>query len=243
MDGRAALGVALIACAVGCGSAPTPSTTTPSPAPLASLEVLTGGATASEPLPLVIALHGRGDTADGFTRAFRGMPTRARVLLLRAPIPEGDTAAWFTFAPVDTWSRVASDLLALADRVVATIDALPPEQRSAPPIVTGFSQGAMICYALALRHPTRFAAFHPVSGALSEEMLRTDPGDPAHTPPIVAFHGTRDEIIPLDAEQGAIDRLRARGFRAELHPHDATHWLDGEMRADLWRTIAHELGR
>lgn len=235
--------IALSVCVLGCGSAPASSTTTPSPAPLASLEVLTGGATTSDALPLVIALHGRGDTADGFTRAFRDMPSRARVLLLRAPIPEGDTAAWFTFAPVDTWSRVASDLLVLADRVVATIDALPPAQRSTPPVVTGFSQGAMICYALALRYPTRFAAFHPVSGALSEEMFRTDPGDPAHTAPIVAFHGTRDEIIPLDAEADAIDRLRTRGFRAELHPHDATHWLDGEMRADLWRSIASELGR
>jgi predicted esterase len=97
----------------------------------------------------------------------------------------------------------------------------------------------MIAYAMALRRPERFAAIYPVSGALVTELFRHDHGDPTHTPPIVAFHGIRDEIIPIDSDREAVDTLARHGIHVELRPHDATHWLDGEMRADLWQTIAN----
>ena len=55
-----------------CGSAPQPSSV-----PLTYVDLTTGGASPTDTLPLVVALHGRGDTADRFTRAFQGMPTPA----------------------------------------------------------------------------------------------------------------------------------------------------------------------
>lgn len=226
-----------------CGSTPPP--TGAATDTLDSLELVTGGAQTTDALPLVVALHGRGDTADGFARAFRDMPTAARVVLLRAPIHEGASGdAWFTFQHVDTWGHVAEDVDVLCDRVVATVDALEAARPSrGRPVLTGFSQGGMIAYAMALRHPDRFAALYPVSGVVVTELYRHDHADPAHAPPIVAFHGTHDEIIPIEADRDAIDTLEQRGIHVDLHPHDATHWLDGEMRADLWRTIAAQVGQ
>lgn len=230
---RIALALALLAACSG-----PRDTTTSAPAPLAYVELLTGGAAADDTLPLIVALHGRGDTADGFARAFRDMPLPARVALLRAPIPEHDGDAWFTFQRTRTWEHVADDLETLSDRVVATTDAIEAAHPSrGRPILTGFSQGAMIAYAMALRHPERFGALDPVSGALSTELLARHRPEPAQVPPIVAFHGTRDEIIPIDADRDAADVLGRHGIHVEVRPHDATHWLDGEMRADLWRTI------
>lgn len=230
--------LALALALAACGSSP-PSTS-PAADTLDYLALTTGGARDTQPLPLVVALHGRGDTADGFTRAFRDMPTPARVVLLRAPIHEGDSGdAWFTFQHLDTWNHVAQDVDALCDRVVATVDAIEAAHPSrGRPILTGFSQGGMIAYAMALRHPDRFAALYPVSGILVTELYHHDHADPAHTPPIVAFHGTRDEIIPIDADREAIATLERRGIHVELRAHDATHWLDGAMRTDLWTHIA-----
>jgi len=221
---------------VACGTSPAPA---PTSTVLEHLELTTGGARATDSLPLVVALHGRGDTADGFVRAFRDMPTPARVVLLRAPIHEGESGdAWFTFQRVDTWRHVADDVDALCDRIVVTIDALEAAQPSrGRPILTGFSQGAMIAYAMALRHPDRFAALYPVSGIMITELYQHDHADPSRTPPIVAFHGTRDEIIPIESDREAIETLAQHGIHVELRPHDATHWLDGAMRDDLWATI------
>lgn len=233
-----------IACVAAC-SAPAEGPTSAAeaaPEPLAHVELLTGGARAEDTLPLVVALHGRGDTADGFTRAFRDMPTPARVALLRAPIPERDGDAWFTFQPTRTWEHVADDLETLSDRVVRAVDAIEAAHPSrGRPLLTGFSQGAMIAYAMALRHPERFGALYPVSGALSTELLARRRPDPTQVPPIVAFHGTRDEIIPIDADRDAVEVLARAGIHVELRPHDATHWLDGEMRDDLWHTIADQV--
>jgi phospholipase/carboxylesterase len=223
----------LLALLVACGSRPPASIAT-----LDYLELSTGGASSTDTLPLVVALHGRGDTADGFARAFRDMPTRARVILLRAPIHEGDGDAWFTFAPIATWQHVAEDLDAQCDRVVATVDAIEAQRPSrGRAVLTGFSQGAMIAYAMALRRPERFAALYPVSGLLVTELYAHDHADASRAPPIVAFHGTRDDVIPIDADRDAIATLERRGIHVELRAHDAVHWLDGAMREDLWREI------
>src|SRR5215470_18519990 len=65
------------------------------PQPLPYLEVVTGGAAADAELPLVIALHGRGDTAEAFAPLFRELPARARVAILRPPHPWDGGQAWF----------------------------------------------------------------------------------------------------------------------------------------------------
>ncbi len=235
-----ALALALALALVACGSSPPPP---PAIAPLEHLDLTTGGASPTDTLPLVVALHGRGDTVDRFARAFRDMPTPARVVLLRAPVHEGQSGdAWFTFRHEHTWEHVADDLDTQCDRIVATVDAIEAAHPSrGRPILTGFSQGGMIAYAMALRHPDRFAALYPVSGILITELYAHDHIDAPRVPPIVAFHGTRDEIIPIDADREAIATLEARGVHVELRPHDATHWLDGEMRADLWQHIAAQV--
>lgn len=213
----------------GCGAAP-PS----GPQPLEWVELRTGGAEEGEALPLIVAMHGRGDRAERFARTFEGWPTRARIALVRGPIREGDGDAWFTFRRPDTWRHVAEDLDAVSDRVVATIDAI---LRSRPtrglPIALGFSQGGNLAYTLALRHPTRFGAVFPVSSGFVDEALAWEQFDVPRTPPIVAFHGRNDEIIPLHVDRETVEELRGMGLNVELREHDAPHWIMEGMRADL----------
>src|SRR5688572_18110542 len=105
----------------------------PAPAePLPYLEIVTGGAPPDTgELPLVIALHGRGDTPDGFASLFKGWDVRARVVIPRPPHPWAGGHAW---TPHDHLARgngpaIASDLVGLADRVVATADAVRRARR------------------------------------------------------------------------------------------------------------------
>ena len=238
--------LALFALAIACGdprgAAPAPAPPTPpSLEPLETLEVITGGASETDALPVVLALHGRGDRPERFRRIFEGFTPRARVVLLRAPIVEDDGLAWFTFPERDTWTHVAREVSQLAERTIATLEAIEARHGvHGVPVVTGFSQGAMIVYTLALRHPARFALFAPVSGVLVRGTVPAGRA-PAPTPRVVAFHGTRDPIIPLEAERESIEDMRALGVPAELREHDAVHWIDGALQRDLQAVIGEAI--
>ena len=65
------------------------------PQPLPYIEIVTGGARADDQLPLIVALHGRGDTAEGFAPLFSQLRARARVAILRPPHAWGGGQAWF----------------------------------------------------------------------------------------------------------------------------------------------------
>jgi predicted esterase len=104
----------------------------------------------------------------------------------------------------------------MGERTVATLEAIEARHpRSGRPVVTGFSQGAMIVYSLALRHPDRFALFAPVSGVYVRNTAPT-PRVTTSTPRVVAFHGTRDPILPIEAGRESVEAMHALGVTVEL---------------------------
>jgi polyhydroxybutyrate depolymerase len=64
---------------------------------------------------------------------------------------------------------------------------------------TGLSNGAMMCYRLAVEMPNRIAAIAPVSGALG-----TDVCPPQCAMPVMHFHGTCDNILPLNGPRDSL---------------------------------------
>lgn len=207
------------------------------------LEIHTGGAAEHDELPLILALHGRGDRPERFAPLFDAFPVPARVAILRPPHPFGGGLAWFRTARAATGSsaRIARELAAHADRVVATADAI---RRSRPtrgvPIVVGFSQGAMLTYAVAVRRPRAFAAAFPVSGLLFPELLEDAP--PRSTR-IVALHGRTDPLVSIDDDRRGVALLRSHGADVELREYDAPHTISGEMQRDLFAAMTAALAR
>ncbi len=187
-------------------------------------------------LPLVIALHGRGDTPEHFLTFFDDLEHPARVVAIRAPIEESDGRAWFGFGL--GFRRAMDDLEALLPRVVeASRRAGNEHPTRGRPIVVGFSQGAMIAYALATRHPHEFSAIFPVSGFFPSRFAPS-PGQPVAK--VRAFHGSRDQVIAADTDRDGIEPLLAHG--AELTIVDgAPHWLTRSMRRALFAAMAAHL--
>lgn len=70
---------------------------------------------------------------------------------------------------------------------------------------TGVSNGAMMCYRLACELSDRIAAIAPVSGPM--QMLQCKPKRPV---PIIHFHGTKDEFVPMAGGKGP------RSFRGQF---------------------------
>jgi len=217
------------------------------PQPLPYVEIVTGGAQPDAELPLVIALHGRGDTAEGFAQLFRTLPVRARVAILRPPHAFGPGQAWFlgARAHVDNRPAIAAELLVLADRVVATAEVIRAKRPTrGKPVVMGFSQGGMLTWAVAVEHPRAFAAAFPVAGFLFPEMLERARIDARTLPRIVAFHGSADPLVSLDEDRRGVRLLEARGARIDLRVYPGVaHALPPELQRDLFTELSHALAR
>jgi len=157
--------------------------------------------------PLIIALHGMGDTPDGFGRFVKQLSLRARVFVARGPEPWGIAGGrqWYVNdaddAPTQLRAR-AKDLVALADKVRA----LYPE--AGKPALVGFSQGAALALQATLEYPDGWRAVAALSG-----FLPSDAGavSPSATVPVLVIAGSEDARVPAKLSWYAAGALKKHG--------------------------------
>jgi phospholipase/carboxylesterase len=207
---------------------------------IAWIEIVTGGARPGDTLPLIIGLHGLGGKPQTFLEVLAKFPGRARIVTMEAPTPHGRGFAWFQIVNHDIESEdAAKNIGEAADRLATAIIALTHERPTAGlPILTGFSQGGAMTFAVAARHPEAIAAAFPLSGWLPPALVPSGAAPPSR-PPIFAFHGTADERVPFADGKGAVARLLAAGYRSELRELPGmSHTVGPEERAELYQRIA-----
>jgi polyhydroxybutyrate depolymerase len=144
------------------------------------------------PVPLLLALHGRGGDGSSMARltAFNYLADEENFIVV---YPDGLDNRWNFVTDPPGYGRMRQDdvgfLLALLDEVSSqySIDATRV-------YVTGFSNGGFMTQRLACAAPERFAAFASVGGAgfvgLSE--LCQTPSSLS----LLLMHGTEDSIVP-----------------------------------------------
>ena len=177
--------------------------------------------------PLVLFLHGAGERGSALNAIKRhgiprvveeGPPERFPFLAVSPQCPRG---SWWT-----------DELPALDEllRHTQATERVDPDRV----LVTGMSMGGYGTWALAITHPERFAAIAPVCGGGSA------PGAPriAHLP-IWAFHGGRDDVVPLSASEAMVEALRRAGGapRFTVYPelaHDSWTRAYGDPELYTW---------
>jgi phospholipase/carboxylesterase len=206
------------------------------------VELLTGGASPKDELPLIVAIHGLGDNPNAFSGIMRGFSGQARVLAPAGPTPYGGGFSWFPYRPGRTDAELSAGIHAAADRVAQFLRwAAQARPTSGRPIVTGFSQGGMLSFALAVEHPELVAGAYPMGGMLPRGLW---PDAKASFPPIVAFHGDADPIVSFDADRETVERLRQLGAHAELRTYDGVrHAVPPPMRRDLFAALGEAVSR
>lgn len=208
---------------------PPASTTRGEIAGVRYVEHMTGGARPEERVPMIVALHPMsGDPVD-FLQLLQGYPRRAR-LILPYGHPSGGMYIWYDSVRDD----VAAPMLTReADRIATALAALVAARPTiGKPIVTGFSQGGIMTFALAVTHPEVFAAAFPISGLLPPSLYPSAALNSETLPPVIAFHGASDLAVPTAGARASIIELRRAGYTAELREyagveHDIS---DKEMR-------------
>ncbi|HVY46324.1 MAG TPA: hypothetical protein VHB21_10620, partial [Minicystis sp.] len=161
------------------------------------LEKVTGGAKKNDALPLVVMLHGHGQSPERFFHAFDDFHGRARFIFPYGR-PEGAGYAWLPprASHHDMLPQLTHTLPPEANRIARAIQAIAAKRpTTGKPIVVGFSQGATLSYGLALLHPDAITAAFPVSGTLPPQLMRGRQRRSGPLPEVHGFHGTADRAV------------------------------------------------
>ncbi|HLH75831.1 MAG TPA: alpha/beta fold hydrolase [Candidatus Binataceae bacterium] len=191
------------------------------------------------PFPALIAFHGRGGNAlDMLSLApyvcsghFLTICPQGQ---LEIPLGDGTGHAWFEFTPGLQLS--AQDLDSAAEAGDRFLDAVARRYPIdlARLVLLGFSQGGVMAYNLAVRHPERFAAIAGLSTRFPPELAaRAGDREALARLPVLVQHGRNDRVIEFDRAQQSIENLRTLGAQPLLQEYDCGHEVSGRALADL----------
>lgn len=205
---------------------------------------VTGGASETDTLPLIVVVHGLGDVPESMLRVLGDYPEPARIVAPRGIDPHHNGWSWFPIGRVgdDAGPEVAAPVM--QQRAATLVEFIGAYRERHPtagePVITGFSQGGMLSFAIAVEHPAAVGRAVPVAGWLPPELWPEEAAPPG-APPIHALHGEADTLLPLGPTREAVEHLRSKGWTVELQTFPGVqHGVPDEVRAAWYQALAAE---
>ena len=173
--------------------------------------------------PLMVMLHGLGDSIEGY----RWLPEAMALpwlnyLLVNAPDDYFGGYSWFDYP--DHYQpgvqRSRKLLFELLDDLRAK--GFPAEQIT----FGGFSQGCLMAIEIGLRYPHRLAGVVGISGWVCDlEKLLAELSPVAMQQRLLVTHGKLDPLVPFDLTRGQIRQLKDAGLNVEWHEFAKVHTI------------------
>ena len=171
---------------------------------------------------LLIALHGLGDSMEGY----RDVPHWLQVpwlnyLLVNAPDPYYGGYSWY-----DIGGNALPGIQRSRTMLTTLLDSLRPKFPSDQTSLLGFSQGCLMTLETGLRYPHKLAALVGISGYVQDdEQLIADLSPVAREQRILWTHGTRDPLIPIAEVREQKEKLKAAGVNIEWREFQKEHTI------------------
>lgn len=168
------------------------------------LQHLTRPSNLEKDAPLMIMLHGYGsDENDLFSFASQ-LPEKLFIISVRAPYPMAPFGnAWYAInfdAEKGKWNdqkQAANSRDLISDFIDETVNKYPVDKNNIT--LLGFSQGAILSYAVALNYPGKVKNLVALSGYVFHDILPKDFSKYDYSNlNIYASHGNVDQVIPID---------------------------------------------
>ncbi len=156
--------------------------------------------------PLLLLLHGYGSNEEDLFSFASELPEEYYVISARAPYSlggYGSSYAWYAIDFTADEKRFSDLNQARNSReiIVSLIDQLLSEYPIDEKDVTlvGFSQGAILSYAVALSYPTKIKQVAALSGYLNEDIFVDDYAQNDFGKlRFFSSHGSVDQVVPVD---------------------------------------------
>jgi predicted peptidase len=173
--------------------------------------------------PLMVYLHGAGERGSSLDKLKVHGPAKL--------VDQGNDMPFIIVSPQCPpgmwWPNFIEKIMALIDETIETYDV-----DTSRVYLTGLSMGGYGTWATAATYPERFAAIAPICGG----------GMPfvAHTMadvPVWAFHGAKDDVVPLSESQRMVDAVNEAGGNAKFTVYpDLAHdsWTETYDNPELY---------
>ncbi len=188
----------------------------------------------SGPHRTVVMLHGRSGNEDVMWIFAKAIPQDWLIAAPRAIEPDPDGGYSWRLRAQDEWPTLDQ----FNDAVTAVtqfIQALPHLYNADPAQIylMGFSQGAAVAYAVAMRNPGLVQGIAGLVGFIPTRCDSALETSPLVDLPIFMAVGKRDPLIPPERAAGCAQTLIMAGSNLEYHEYDIGHKLNGTGMADL----------
>ena len=182
-----------------------------------------------ERTPAIILIHGYGSHADDLFSFAPYLPKNHTIIAIQAPLNIGPNSfAWYPLQ-MDPSGDLSSELEAAwgaVKLIVNTIEDLVTLHQLNPHDISllGFSQGAILSWAIAFHYPKKIRRIIALSGLVHESVNTSEP------PSFVAYasHGVNDQVIPINQPRNTILPLSEKYEAIEYHEFDEGHTVSQE---------------
>jgi phospholipase/carboxylesterase len=175
---------------------------------------------------LMIVLHGRGDSSEGFT----GLPAFLNIenmnyLLLDAPFEYHTGFSWYQLPP-DQLPGISYSSKLLTE----VLDTLFESDFNADEsFLFGFSQGSLLTFEFGSRYHKVLAGYIAVSGYIyDEQKLLLEMNEKVKNARWLCTHGTYDNVLPFESSKKQVQALQNGGFNVEFKGYEKDHSIDRE---------------
>jgi len=173
---------------------------------------------------LMIILHGRGDSSDGFV----GLPPFLDIddmnyIIFDAPFEYFTGYSWYQLPPNQLPGIEYSSKLLREDLdTLFTTDFIAEES-----FLFGFSQGSLLTFEFGARYHRVLAGYIAVSGYIYDaEKLLEEMNPLLKSANWLSTHGVNDPVLPFDQSKESIELLQSSAFEIEFKSYDKEHYID-----------------
>lgn len=187
--------------------------------------------------PILFLLHGYGSHEEDLYSFANYLPEEYLIISLRAPLTLGFGGyAWYSIhfnEQQDKWSDDAEAKRA-QEIILYNIDYHLEQFKLEGQKVSllGFSQGAILSWAVGLSQPERIDKIIALSGYVNEDIFgyAKEGLDQLR---IFSSHGTEDPTLPVDWARKGIALVEKKDLKVEYKEYPAGHSINPENFADL----------
>jgi phospholipase/carboxylesterase len=186
------------------------------------------------PYRTVVMLHGRFGDEDAMWIFKKRTPATWLKIAPRALLADPVGGFSWVYQEYGVWPELAAFATAVT-AVAHFLHALPRVYNADPEqiILMGFSQGAAVSYATAMKHPGIAKAIAGLVGFVPESCASPQNLAALQELPIFMAVGLNDPLIPYERSLGCADFLRQAGTQLDYNEYDTGHKLNAQGMRDL----------